>query len=72
MASSRLNLQITGLIVAAGALVITLMTFGFGGIVALPAWIAYWVYSIVISFVAAAKANSGEYYPIRFAIPFIK
>ncbi|WP_159449625.1 DUF4870 domain-containing protein [Demequina sp. NBRC 110057] len=68
----QLNLQITGLIVGVAAVIISIATLGIGMILALPAWLAYWVYSIVVSFIAATKANAGEYSPIRFTIPFFK
>ncbi len=68
----QLNLQITAFVVATAAVVIGALTFGVGFLLTGPAWIAYWVYSIVISFIAASKANAGQYYPVRFTIPFFK
>ncbi|WP_159449252.1 DUF4870 domain-containing protein [Demequina sp. NBRC 110055] len=68
----QLNLQITVLLGGLAAMLVGLALFGVGIFVTLPLYFAYWVYSIVISFIAASKANSGLYYPIRFAIPFLK
>lgn len=68
----QLNLQITVLLGGLAAMLLGLALFGVGIFVTLPLYFAYWVYSIVISFVACTKANGGEYYPIRFAVPFLK
>ena len=68
----QLNLQITVLLGGLAAMLVGLALFGVGVLLTLPLYFAYWVYSIVISFIAASKANAGEYYPIRFAVPFLK
>ncbi|WP_160297486.1 DUF4870 domain-containing protein [Demequina flava] len=68
----QMNLQLTGLIVGIGAIVIGFATLFFGFILTIPLWIAYWIYSIVISIIAGLKANNGDYYRIKFAIPFFK
>lgn len=68
----NLNLQLTVLVVSIAAVVIGVITFLFGFILTLPAWIAYGIYALVISIVAAVKANRGEYYRIGLVIPFVK
>jgi uncharacterized Tic20 family protein len=68
----NLNLQLTVLVVSIAAVVIGLVTFLFGFILTIPAWIAYGIYALVISIVAGVKANRGEYYRIGFVIPFVK
>ncbi|WP_062079034.1 DUF4870 domain-containing protein [Demequina globuliformis] len=68
----QLNLQLTALCVGLGAVIIGLATLLFGFIVTLPLFIAYWIYSIVVSIIAAVKANNGDYYRIKLVIPFFK
>lgn len=68
----NLNLQITLLIVGILATVLGLATLGIGFLVTLPLWGAYWIYAVVVSVIAGIKAQSGEYYRIRFNIPFIR
>lgn len=68
----NLNLQLTLLVVGIGAVVVGLLTVGIGLILTLPLWATYGIYAFVISIVAGVKAHSGEYYRIRFTIPFIR
>ena len=68
----NLNLQITSLVLGAGAVLIGVVTLGFGFIITLPLWGLYALYALIISIVAGVKAYNGEYYPIPLAIPFIK
>lgn len=68
----NLNLQITLLIVGILATVLGVLTIGVGFLVTLPVWGAYWIYAVVVSIIAGVKAQSGEYYRIRFNIPFIR
>ncbi|WP_297081317.1 DUF4870 domain-containing protein [uncultured Demequina sp.] len=68
----NLNLQLTLLVVSVAAVVIGFITVGFGFLLTGPLWLAYGIYALVISIVAAVKASSGQYYRIGFTIPFIK
>jgi hypothetical protein len=68
----NLNLQITALVLGAGAVVLGLLLFVVGLAITLPLWGLYVLYAIIISFVAGVKAANGEYYNIPLAIPFIK
>jgi uncharacterized Tic20 family protein len=68
----NLNLQLTGLIVGIGAVILGVITLGFGFLLTGPLWFAYFIYSIVMSFVAGSAAQNGEYYRIKFMINFLK
>ncbi len=69
----QLNLQLSQLVYLLGAIVLGIVIlFGVGLIATLPLWGLYWLYAVVISFVAAAKANAGEYYDIPLTIKFLK
>lgn len=68
----NLNLQITSVVLGVGAVLIGVVTLGFGFIITLPLWGLYVLYALVISIVAGVKAYNGEYYSIPLAIPFIK
>lgn len=68
----NLNLQLTGLVVAFGAIVIGIITFFLGFFVTIPVWFVYVVYSLVMCFVAGNAAKNGQYYRIKFIIPFVK
>ena len=68
----NLNLQITTLVFGAAAVILGLVTVGFGFIITLPLWGLYALYALIISIVAGVKANNGEYYQIPLSINFIK
>ncbi|WP_430868887.1 DUF4870 domain-containing protein [Demequina aurantiaca] len=68
----NLNLQLTVVLAAIAAVVIGFITFFFGFLLTIPLWIAYVIYSIVISFIAGAAAQRGEYYKVPLSIPFVK
>lgn len=68
----NLNLQLTAIGVSIAGVIIGVITFGFGFILTAPAIIAYWIYSVVISFVAGSAAQRGAYYKIPIAIPFVR
>ena len=69
----NLNLQLTVLVTGAAAWIIGfILLFGLGWIITLPLWGLYALYALIISFVAAMKAQNGEYYFIPMAIRFIK
>ncbi len=68
----NLNLQITTLVFLAGAVLIGIVTLGFGLFITLPVWGLYALYALIISIVAGVKAYNGEYYQIPLSINFIK
>ena len=68
----NLNLQLTLLVVGIAAFAVGALTWGVGLLITLPLWGAYWIYALVVSIIAGIKAQSGEYYRIRFNIPFIR
>lgn len=68
----NLNLQLTLIVVGIAAVVLSIITFGVGLFVALPALLGYGIYALVISIVAGVKANAGEYYRIGFIIRFVR
>lgn len=68
----NLNLQLTGIVVGVGAVVLGFITLGIGFLLTLPLWGGYWIYSLVISFIAGSAAQRGEYYSIKLAIPFVR
>ena len=68
----NLNLQITSVVLGVGAILIGIVTVGFGLIITLPLWGLYVLYALIISIVAGVKAYNGEYYSIPLLIRFIK
>lgn len=68
----NLNLQLTLLVSGIAAVILGTLLFVVGLAITLPLWFAYFAYAIVISIIAGIKANSGEYYKIRFTITFVR
>lgn len=68
----QVNLAITTVLAGVATFFGTLVTFGLGGFVLIPLLVAFGIYIIVISIVAAVAANRGEYYRIPLTIRFIK
>lgn len=68
----NLNLQLTVLVTGVGAVVLGLMLFVVGIVFTLILWGIYWLYAMIISIVAAVKANNGEYYSMPLIIPFLR
>jgi len=68
----NLNLQLTAIVVGVGAVVLGFITLGIGFFLTLPLWGAYWIYLLVISFIAGTAAQRGEYYSIKLTIPFVR
>ena len=64
----QLNFQLTNLLVAAAAVVFSIVTFGIGLVVAVPVLIAYFVVDVVCSIRAAMAASRGHEYqfPMSF------
>ena len=66
---------VVGIPVAAGCLLVgILLIVGFvvGILFTLIIWGIYWLYAMIISIVAAVKANNGEYYSMPLIIPFLR
>ena len=68
----QLNVGITVLLAGIAAVIGILITFGVGAIVIIPLMIAYGIFVIVVSIIAAVEANKGQYYRIPLVIRFIK
>jgi uncharacterized protein len=58
----QLNLAISLTVATAITIVGSIATIGFGAIVLVPLMVAYGIYSIVVSILAAIAAQRGEYY----------
>ena len=68
----QLNLAITVLIYSIAAVIGAVVTLGIGLVVIIPLALAYGIFVIVISILAAVAANKGEYYRIPGIIRFVK
>ena len=68
----QLNFQLTFLAVSVAAVVLAVMTFGIGLIVAVPVLAVLWIADIVCSVVAALRARDGLAYAFPFTIRFLK
>ena len=64
----ELNFQISLAIYLAAVVVISIPTFGIGGILGLPLGIA----AIVLMIIAAVKANAGDFYRYPLIFRFVK
>ncbi len=71
-AREALNFNITAIIVALGLGLFTLITFGIGALLTVPAACLLFVGWFVLTIVAGVKANNGEQYRYPFAIRLIK
>jgi uncharacterized protein len=71
-AKEALNFNITAIIVAIGLGLFTLITFGIGALITVPAACLLFVGWFVLTIVAALKANNGEQYRYPFAIRLVK
>ena len=65
---TALNFQISFAIYSVAALIITVVTFGIGGILFLPLVVV----EVIFMIIAAVKANAGVYYSYPLTIKFIK
>ncbi len=68
----NLNLQLTMIGAGIAAVILGVVTLFIGFIVTIPLFIAYWIFSVVISFMAGTAAQRGEYYKIPLVIPFVR
>jgi len=71
-AKEALNFNITVAIVFLALFLLALLTLGIGLIVAIPLWIIIGIAWLVLTIIAAMKANSGEAYRYPFALRLIK
>lgn len=67
-----LNFNITVAIIGVVLLIFSIFTFGIGLIVAIPLWIIVGVGWLVLTIVAAVKANEGVRYRYPFCLRLIK
>ncbi len=69
---NALNFNLSVLLYAVGLLVLTLVTFGLGLLVALPAGLALGAAWLVLSVVGTVKAANDEPYRYPLTIPFVR
>ena len=67
-----LNFNITVTIVSLGLLLFSLITFGIGFFIAVPCWIIIGIYWLVMTIIAAIRANDGEAYRYPICLRLIK
>lgn len=67
-----LNFNITMLLVAVVLGMFTLITLGIGALITVPLGILIGLVWLIVTIVAAIKANDGEYYRYPFALRLIK
>lgn len=67
-----LNFNITLCLLGAAMGLFVLITFGIGALLVLPLSILIGVLWLIVTIVAAIKANDGEYYRYPFALRLIK
>lgn len=67
-----LNFNITVFIVIAMLWLFALVTLGIGLLIVVPLWIVIGLVWLIVTVVAAIKANEGEYYRYPFALRLIK
>lgn len=71
-AKEALNFNITVAIVFFALFLLALLTLGIGLIIAIPLWIIIGLAWLVLTIIAAVKANKGEAYRYPFALRLIK
>jgi len=67
-----LNFNITVAIVFVVLLLLSIMTFGIGLIIAIPLWVIIGITWLVFTIIAAVKANEGVRYRYPFTLRLIK
>ena len=67
-----LNFNITVAIASLILLLLSIMTFGIGLIIAIPLWVVIGITWLVFTIIAAIKANEGVRYRYPFALRLIK
>jgi hypothetical protein len=71
-AKEALNFNITVAIVSLILLVLSVVTFGIGLIIAIPLWFVLGIAWLVFTIIAAIKANEGVLYRYPFTLRLIK
>ncbi|WP_233843304.1 DUF4870 domain-containing protein [Dyella sp. 2HG41-7] len=71
-AKEALNFNITVAIATLVLLILSIVTFGIGLIIAIPMWVIIWIAWLVLTVVAGMKANEGVRYRYPFALRLIK
>ncbi|MHB1272150.1 MAG: DUF4870 domain-containing protein [Rhodanobacter sp.] len=67
-----MNFNITVAIVFVALLLLSIMTFGIGLIIAIPLWVIIGITWLVFTIIAAVKANEGVRYRYPFTLRLIK
>ena len=67
-----LNFNITVAIAAVALLLLSLVTFGIGLIIAVPLWVVIGIAWLVFTIIAAIKANEGVRYRYPFTLRLVK
>lgn len=67
-----LNFNITVAIACVALVLLTLITFGIGAVIAIPAWIVIAIGWLVLSIIAAVKSSNGEFYRYPFTLRLVK
>lgn len=70
-AKEALNFNITVIIVAAALCLFSMITLGIGLLIAIPLGCVLFVGWLVLTIVAAVKANAGEHYRYPFALRLV-
>ena len=71
-AKEALNFNITIAIIFLALFLLSIVTLGVGLIIAIPLWIIIGIAWLVLTIIAAIKANQGEAYRYPFALRLIK
>ena len=70
-AKEALNFNITVIIAAAGLWLVTILTLGIGLLLTVPLALALFVGWLVLTIIAAVKANAGEHYRYPVALRLV-
>lgn len=71
-AKEALNFNITVAIASLILLILSIVTFGIGLIIAIPLWVIIGIVWLVLTVIAAIRANEGVRYRYPFALRLIK
>ena len=71
-AKEALNFNISMIIAFAALWLFTILTLGIGLLIVVPAGLALFVGWLVLTIMAAVKANAGEHYRYPFALRLVK
>jgi uncharacterized Tic20 family protein len=71
-AKEALNFNISVIIAAAALWLFTILTLGIGLLITVPACLGLFVAWLVLTIIAAVKANAGEHYRYPFTLRLVK